>query len=221
MQSAPGTGLAVGGIGVGIATYVGPALGIALPRTALIVLGVIAALMIAAGGWLEFAARRGRSPQPPDVQAHAMHTGAGSVSGNIISHSTVHVATQPHLDSQQTDQFRRAIANAETELERARGQIEAAKESGQYRRRFPIPGTGPHQALSDVLADRDLSAERQQLSRTYHQFERLNHRMKERKWSGAMPEMTIPDVRGEDRLDEVRESIENSLDTLSRLRTRF
>jgi hypothetical protein len=221
MRSVPGTGLAVGSIGVAIATYVATSLGIELPQPMLIGLGSVAVMMILAAAYLEFTARRGNDSEAAGPSAHAAHTGSGSVSGNVISHSTVNVTATPRPDDPKTEQFRRALANVEVELERAFGQIDDAIESGLYRRRFPIQGSRPHQALSELLADRNLSGELRQVSQTYRQLERLNSRMRERRWSGsAMPEITTPDVRNEDRLEEVKEAIESVLDTLRRLRAK-
>jgi hypothetical protein len=220
MKSASANWLALCGIGVAVTTFCAPQLGIALPHVVLISLLAMGCLMTLGGFVLAFAAgRSGKDPEIPDSRAYAAHSGAGSVSGNVISNSTVHVGAISDSNAQSGDQFRRALANVEVELERAHSQIQDAIKSHRYRRRFPIHGSPHHHALSNLLADRDLSDERRQLSQTYRQFERLNNRMRERKWSGgAIPEMTTPGVRAEDRLGEVNQTIEGTLDTLDRLR---
>lgn len=219
MQSAPGQGLALGGIGVATATYVAPQLGLTLPRLALVVLLAAAIVMTLGGFFLEVVARRGASDaKTTSIELRSAHTGAGSVSGNIIHNSTVQVGAPADLNERPESQFRRAVADVEIELERTLGQIEDAVESGLYRRRFPTQASRRYQTLSGLLADRNLPDERQRLAQTYRRLERLSSRMRERKWSGSsMPEMTIPDVRSEDQLGETTKMVAEMVSTLKRL----
>ena len=72
-----------------------------------------------------------KASQVSDTGAYVPRTGAGSVSGNVISNSTVHVGATSDSNAESGDQFRRALTNVEGELERTLGPPLLKPSSGQ------------------------------------------------------------------------------------------
>lgn len=239
MHSTPGTGLSLASIAVGVAPYALAELGVDLPDAVAYGLLTAAALMLIAGIGLEVAARRiWQTADDTPPRAHSDRSGAGSVSGNVIANSTVNVGQPQQSPSPEGDPLRRAISDAETELDAIRSRALAAQREHGYPMNFHLP-SNHFQRISDCLSDRDYPDIRRAVSDAYNAADALNHRVRGRDLVGGVfvREPTVPFSSGDDigglialvdnakrKLDELRSHLRASdslADRLTRVRHRL
>jgi hypothetical protein len=193
--------LTVFGIGVGFVS-----IGVAVH-------GSLSTMLIAAGGAVCFASivlylLRPASEVPADS---SIDTGDGAFRGNVITDSTVNVHSPPTHHQQRGNPLNRALGNAETELDSIRDSLRDAQQAGWYPLGFYLPALH-FQALSDALADRDMSSSRRIVSAAYNACDKLNKLVDAREWDGApIPHREAAKVESADGLENVLGQVDAAL----------
>lgn len=152
------------------------------------------------------------SESPGGAAAVAQHTGAGSISGNVLNYSPITVAAQR---SPRERTFNQAIGDAETELRALSARMQDALDEGWFPLGFFLPAEF-QQAAADALEDRGLRDLRREVDDAYNACDRLNHRLEGRFWDeGPMPDPAPARVQDADRLQQTIEMVQHAAESLA------